>query len=471
LKRYRVLIIGDSPTSQTGFARLTNEIGKYLFSKGWDVACYGMNYFGLPHDLEYLKNRIYPMHIGMHTVLERELPDIILMISDLWNCRSWRAELAGYNQALPVAQTPTAIYFPIDGRHMSPLHAGYLPLFDGVATYSQFAKTQIEDSAAIVNGDFKEELLQVCREMEIIPHGVNTDQFYPIPRGEARLLLSGMMNSSKPLADDLFIVLNANRNQPRKRLDLTIKAFAKFLALLSIEQRERCRLWLHCDFNDIDGYKRLDIIFREHCADHGVNPETRPDAEGKVQGLLVTTDPKLRIATALSGEGGVSSGVLNLIYNCANVGINTSAGEGWGMVTHEHAACAVPQIVPLNSVSHEIWGESVLYAKTRASLNDVTTGILHGICDADEAARHLFDLYRDYPYAVELGAAAFSVATDPRFAWKAIGQRFDSFLRRTIEDEGKRDARAQRGKTIDGPIDAAAPTVAPTVAPEAAISA
>ena len=38
--------------------------------------------------------------------------------------------------------------------------------------------------------------------------------------------------------------------------------------------------------------------------------------------------------------------MLNMIYNAADVGVNTCKGEGHGLVNHEHAACGVPQIVP-----------------------------------------------------------------------------------------------------------------------------
>ena len=51
----------------------------------------------------------------------------------------------------------------------------------------------------------------------------------------------------------------------------------------------------------------------------------------------------------------VSNRVLNCIYNACDVGINTSIGEGWGLVSFEHAATGAGQIVPRHSACEELW--------------------------------------------------------------------------------------------------------------------
>ena len=47
--------------------------------------------------------------------------------------------------------------------------------------------------------------------------------------------------------------------------------------------------------------------------------------------------------------------MLNTIYNCADVGVNTCKGEGWGLVNFEHAACRVAQVVPGHTSCKEIF--------------------------------------------------------------------------------------------------------------------
>ena len=42
---------------------------------------------------------------------------------------------------------------------------------------------------------------------------------------------------------------------------------------------------------------------------------------------------------------------LNLLYNACDVGITTSMGEGWGLVSFEHGAAGAAQIVPDHSAA------------------------------------------------------------------------------------------------------------------------
>ena len=46
---------------------------------------------------------------------------------------------------------------------------------------------------------------------------------------------------------------------------------------------------------------------------------------------------------------------LNLIYNVGDVGIITSIGEGWGLVSFESAATGAAQIVPRHTSCAELW--------------------------------------------------------------------------------------------------------------------
>ena len=52
-----------------------------------------------------------------------------------------------------------------------------------------------------------------------------------------------------------------------------------------------------------------------------------------------------------------TSGFLNIIYNAADIGINTSMGEGWGLVSFEMASLGIPQIVPNFSSYPELFGD------------------------------------------------------------------------------------------------------------------
>ena len=46
---------------------------------------------------------------------------------------------------------------------------------------------------------------------------------------------------------------------------------------------------------------------------------------------------------------------INLLYNACDVGINTSMGEGWGLISFEHGATGAAQIVPAHTSFIENW--------------------------------------------------------------------------------------------------------------------
>ena len=66
------------------------------------------------------------------------------------------------------------------------------------------------------------------------------------------------------------------------------------------------------------------------------------------------------------GAASVDDRDLNLLYNACDVGITTSMGEGWGLVSFEHGAAGAAQIVPDHSACAEIWrGRAEMIAPAR----------------------------------------------------------------------------------------------------------
>ncbi len=75
-----------------------------------------------------------------------------------------------------------------------------------------------------------------------VRHGVDADAFHGVPRHQARRRLQ------MPLAKGDFVVSNINRNQPRKRLDLTIQYFADRVGGRGVAD---AYLYLHCSEHDV----------------------------------------------------------------------------------------------------------------------------------------------------------------------------------------------------------------------------
>jgi len=55
---------------------------------------------------------------------------------------------------------------------------------------------------------------------------------------------------------------------------------------------------------------------------------------------------------------------LNILYNSADIGINTSSGEGWGLIPCEMGLCEIAQIIPRNTSYPEIFGDDYDFIKT-----------------------------------------------------------------------------------------------------------
>ena len=130
------------------------------------------------------------------------------------------------------------------------------------------------------------------------------------------------------LPDDAIVILNANRNSQRKRLDLTIAGFVGFLKK---NPTKPCYLIIASNLQPQSGaYYDTQRIFMEELKDHGLDFQTYARRM-----LLIDTSPP----NVWSDEA------INQLYNAADIGINTSDGEGFGLCQLEHMYTGAPQIV------------------------------------------------------------------------------------------------------------------------------
>jgi glycosyltransferase involved in cell wall biosynthesis len=157
-----------------------------------------------------------------------------------------------------------------------------------------------------------ENLLCPC---DILKHGFNKEVFYPKDKMDARKAIE---------IEDLnsFIILNINRNQPRKRYDILLMAFAKFI---SKYPNDNIILLLGCNLE-----KEWDIleIFKREL--YSYNKELN----------------HLNYIRAIRNPQSSDDNYINNLYNACDIGINCCDGEGFGLCNFEHAGVGKPQIVP-----------------------------------------------------------------------------------------------------------------------------
>jgi glycosyltransferase involved in cell wall biosynthesis len=154
------------------------------------------------------------------------------------------------------------------------------------------------------------------RHLAYIPHGINTNRYHPLPADDANVL-----ETRKKLFGDAqvdYVIFYNSRNIRRKQTSDIIYAFKVFMMKLTPEQRERVRLVMHTQPVDDNGTD-LPAVIRD------VTPE--------VEKYIIFSADR------------VEAGFLNHLYNIADVSINMSSNEGFGLGTCESMVAGTPIIV------------------------------------------------------------------------------------------------------------------------------
>jgi glycosyltransferase involved in cell wall biosynthesis len=229
----------------------------------------------------------------------------------------------------------------------------------------------------------------------VIPHGVDATRFAPLVAGDpaaSRREARRRLFPDEPSLADAFLVLNANRNQKRKRVDLTLRGFAELA-----RDRPDARLYLHMGMRDL-----------------GWDVPALAAALGVADRLLVTTSAEERPL--------VTDEHLNLIYNACDVGVNTAAAEGWGLVSFEHAAAGAAQVVPDHGACAELWRDRALLVPAEPGRRGARLVSAGGVADA------LARLHDDHALRAEMSARASDYARSERFSWPAVAARWEEAL-------------------------------------------
>jgi glycosyltransferase involved in cell wall biosynthesis len=203
----------------------------------------------------------------------------------------------------------------------------------------------------------------------------------------------------RPDTAESFVVLNASRPDKRKRVDLTVRGFARFAA----GKPANVRLCLHHPVMGEAAERELEPVIRE-CG----------------LGERLSVNP-------LGGQI-VGDDELNLLYNACDVGINTAMGEGWGLVSFEHGAAGAAQIVPDHTACTELWrGRAELIPPARSYVPEFSP-LEMGEVSPQDVARALEVLYRNPARRQELSRAAIAAAQTPAYSWDAVARQFDDLI-------------------------------------------
>ena len=277
---------------------------------GYKVICYPKNEVILtaddliPERKELIELELYSIN-HIPDCIRKIKPDICFIIND-------NGLIERISKAIRYSGVKTKIvgYMPIDCESFP---RGFFKkqedLVDYWITMTEFGKREI------ISSGFK-------KNVHVLHHPIDSNIFHPLDKFECRKKLFGTT------WEDTFIILNNNKNQGRKRIDLTIEAFSIFMSrnpnakvkLLIKEPKEILN----------DRGKDINVIITE--------------CKNKYYPFL---DQKI-----IQLKKFFSMQELNMLYNACDLNINTTSGEGWGLVSCEAAITGNTTVLVPDNTSH-----------------------------------------------------------------------------------------------------------------------
>jgi glycosyltransferase involved in cell wall biosynthesis len=316
MEKTKVLLFGTHPRQFNGYSKVVYELAKmmYVNHKDIELTIYGFQnfYANKDHRLDV------PTDITIYDAFANEDPKRngfgIAQVKD-YVIQVDPDVCIVYNDMVVLHQVITQLHEIPDRR------------FKIIAYVDQVYLNQKKDFIQFINDKSDKAMLftkyweDVIRQQGItiptcyLPHGINPQTYYPVPKHLARTYYG--------LKNDDFIILNLNRNQPRKRWDTCLKAFAE---IVSRYPEHPIKLLVG---TAIQGGWNLLEIFERELNKRGVNMDVG------MRHLILFDNPQK-----------VTDEATNILYNVADIGINTCDGEGFGLCNFEQAAVGIPQIVP-----------------------------------------------------------------------------------------------------------------------------
>jgi len=326
MKMTRILLIGTHPSQTTGYSRVVYNIAKQLENHSdIHLTIFGIQKFTDVNDnirLDLPKNvNIWDVYssdkedfgFGSNSLAQFVIinnPDIVMIYNDAEVIKKYilNLEIARKNQIAKNINLKFKIVAYLDQVHTFHDTETIKYIAENTAHVFCFTDYWRQNYLSYFTNDVRNTLE---KRSSVVRHGIelNTEKY-----------LENVSESKKRLGfpSDSFIFVNLNRYANKKRLDISIQAFVKFL-----KKTGSRNAFLYFPAVIDRNNKNLYRIWTYELEKHGINNYSQ----------FICNDKHL------------SDEDINCIYAMSDVGLNTCDGEGFGLCNYEHASFGRPQIL------------------------------------------------------------------------------------------------------------------------------
>jgi glycosyltransferase involved in cell wall biosynthesis len=249
--------------------------------------------------------------------LMRNQYDIVWVCNDIYVTQNATNDLVKIRAEIQSRGHPSPVfiyYYPVD-CHVDVESSSFVEFVDVPVCYSNHGKEETLKA-----------LPHLKDRLQEVPHGVDTRLYFPLTKGK----IDEFKQEFLRVGPDTTVVINVNRNNPRKQIPYSILAFKEFKKHVPDSV-----MYIHAAPNDIGGLIPLAI---------------------RDAGLDFSKD--VVFPTKYGPSNPFPPDTMNGIYNMADMFLTTHLGEGWGLTVTEAMACGVPVIAPRNTSMPQQLGEN-----------------------------------------------------------------------------------------------------------------
>jgi glycosyltransferase involved in cell wall biosynthesis len=307
-KKIKILTISDHPLSPSGVGSQTKYMieallrtGKFqVFSLAGAIKHENYELTKIePYGEDWLIQPVdgYGNQEAIRSIIRTHKPDMLWFMTDP---RFWEWLWAMDNEIRPLI--PMVYYHVWDNYPAPKYNKKFYDSNDFIACISKVTHDIVKKTTSDV-------------ETMYIPHAVDSSIFTILDDEEKRDELREKYFGT----NDKFVIMWNNRNAKRKQTGTLINWYGSFLKQLDEEKAKKCVLLLHTDPNDPYG-QDVNAILRDFGLDKGQ--------------VLISKDK-------------VPPQNLAAMYNIADIVVNISDAEGFGLATLESLSCGTPIVVTM----------------------------------------------------------------------------------------------------------------------------